>query len=100
MLSLAEAARLKADNHLGRDECDTTPAMQIDPALRDIDGRNHPFNYERSGDVKRRRRSVMEDVSGLQGAMPVQRGSQKHAYKDPIELGLLTETRGKALFES
>jgi hypothetical protein len=104
MMSLAEAARLKADNQLTKDETGvgrtSDAAAASDSARPENGGRSHPFDYAAtSPSGKKRRRSYVEENAGLQGAMPVQRGSQKHAHKDPVELGLIGEDRGRALFE-
>lgn len=104
MMSLAEAARLKADNQLTKDETGlgrtSDAAAASDAARPENGGRSHPFDYAAtSPSGKKRRRSYVEENGGLQGAMPVQRGSQKHAHKDPVELGLIDEDRGRALFE-
>lgn len=103
MLSLAEAARLKADNQLSKDETVTLEEGILDgaraaSASRTL-SRTHPFDYGPSAE-KKRRRSTLEDNTGLRGAMPVQRGSQNHAHKDPVELGLISEEHGRRLFES
>ena len=91
MLSLVEAARLKADNHESKDDAeeglsgkDTKPA--------------HPFDFDVGGPPKKRRRSDLEEADRAKGVM-LQRGTHKHMYKNPLELGMLTVERGKQLFD-
>jgi hypothetical protein len=97
MLSLAEAARLKADNQLTREEIGAGITYEAE-TVNDAAGRTHPFDFD-SGSGRKRPRVELEDSGGLQGALPVQRGSHQYAHKDPVEAGLISESRGKALFD-
>lgn len=106
MLSLAEAARLKADNQLTKEEAegDANKRAPSREAREDGGGpKRHPFDYGQGPDKKRRKSNlgtVEDENTGLRGALPLLRGSQRHAYRDPVELGIIGEGRGRELFES
>lgn len=116
MLSLAEAARLKADNQLTKEEAEGEGAADSgkggvrDGAKngdrgdggKDVRPKAHPFDYGPGPDKKRRRSTMLldDENTGLKGALPLLRGSQRHAYRDPVELGIISEGRGRELFES
>lgn len=89
MLSLAEAARLKADGHL--EENDRPPRK------RDARGREQmPFDF--TVDAESRKRPRRDD--GLRKSDPLlQRGNHVHAFKHPIELGFCSEAKGRQLFQ-
>ena len=88
MLSLVEAARLKADNH---DSKEDEPKLSKEPRP------SHPFNYDVGGPPKKRRRSELEEAE--KNGVVYQRGTHKHAFQNPIELGMLSRERGKQLFD-
>ena len=88
MLSLVEAARLKADNHESKDD-DAKPAKDSRPT--------HPFNYDVDGPPKKRRRSELEDAE--KNRLVHQKGTHKHAFQNPVELGMLSNERGRQLYE-
>ncbi|KAL7424794.1 hypothetical protein Q5752_000478 [Cryptotrichosporon argae] len=91
MLSLAEAARLKADGHMVVEH----DADGDGPKGRDK-RKSHPFNFEMDGTAKRAR---TRDEPVLKRALPLQRGNHVHAYKDAVDLGFCTAERGKQLFD-
>lgn len=88
MLSLVEAARLKADNHESKED-DVKPLKDARPS--------RPFNYDVGGPAKKRRRSELED--GDKGGVMYEKGTHKHAFRDPVELGMLSNERGKQLYD-
>lgn len=98
MLSLAEAARLKADGHLdGESEGVLVPPRP--PA------RTHPFDYdldsaspsEHPPPARPHKRQRMDDPQ-LRRALPTQRGDNTQ-FRNPVEMGFCTPEKGKALFD-
>lgn len=91
MLSLAEAARLKADGHM--DQSKRSPVKR--PAS------NIPFDFDSPGNAKKRRstRVGTELELGLEMPYPVERGDKMHAFPDVIDLGYCTQEKGKELVE-
>lgn len=91
MLSLAEAARLKADGHM--DQSKRSPMKR--PAS------NIPFDFDSPGHAKKRRstRVGTELELGLEMPYPVERGDKMHAFPDVIDLGYCTEEKGRELVE-
>lgn len=83
MLSLAEAARLKADGHL---EGDTLPPSSKRPRPP------HPFNY----DIGHKR--AKNGDSMLKRALPMQRGDHVNRFKSPMEMGFCSAKKGEELF--
>jgi hypothetical protein len=93
MLSLAEAARLKADGHM------TDPSKAKSPIKRPAS--NIPFDFGSPGTSKRRRstRQGADLELGLQMPYPVERGDKMHAFPDVIDLGICTPEKGKELVD-
>ena len=91
MLSLAEAARLKADGHM--DQSKRSPVKR--PAS------NIPFDFDSPGHAKKRRSTRMgADVElGLEMPYPVERGDKMHAFPDVVDLGYCTQEKGKELVD-
>lgn len=96
MFSLAEAARLKQDGHLVREN------------------KGHPFDFaigdhEDAGTGarklrKKRKRKAQTGMSDdefleMKRALPMRKGNQVHAFKDVIELGICSLEKGKELYE-
>jgi hypothetical protein len=97
MLSLAEAARLKADGQLEEkdyEEEDEQPWNDRDrrrPLKREADA----APLDNGTDEKRQRRT-----SGPipRHALPMQRGNLVHQYQNPIELGFCSPQKGEQLY--
>jgi len=93
MLSLAEAARLKADGHM--DQTKTRSPVKR-PAS------NIPFDFGSPGHPTKKRRSTRVGAElelGLEMPYPVERGDKMHAFPDAIDLGLCTPEKGKELVD-
>jgi hypothetical protein len=93
MLSLAEAARLKADGHM--DQTNTRSPVKR-PAS------NIPFDFGSPSHPSKKRRSTRVGAElelGLQMPYPVERGDKMHAFPDAIDLGLCTSEQGKQLVD-
>lgn len=104
MLSLAEAARLKADGHLDDDDQAILLAQRPPP-------RSHPFDYDlddrnsaspssrdpQTAHGRPRKRQRLEDPQ-LRRALPMQRGDNTQ-FRNPVEMGFCTPEKGKALFD-
>ncbi|RXK36515.1 hypothetical protein M231_06237 [Tremella mesenterica] len=92
MLSLAEAARLKADGHhdfnLDGDRDSTT-------GKRKVEAKIYPFEPE----AKRQKTAGSRPDNELKRALPLQQVNRVHAFKDPMDLGWCSEERGKQLYD-
>ncbi|BEI86267.1 hypothetical protein CcaverHIS002_0605540 [Cutaneotrichosporon cavernicola] len=83
MLSLAEAARLKADGQDGEEE---SPAIQPRPQL---------FNYDLSPGPPRKKARLADPQ--LRRALPTQRGDNTQ-WHNPVQMGFCIDSKGRALF--
>lgn len=99
MLSLAEAARLKADGHYEKDT-DLTPEEVKRQSL--AKSRTHLFDYTVEGDERSRKRARLSGDAGSAHAkvMHLQRPDYIHPFPDPVEKGIVTEEEGRELFQS
>jgi hypothetical protein len=84
MLSLAEAARLKADGQDGEDEA---PTIHKRPQL---------FNYDLEPGPPRKKARLADPQ--LRRALPTQRGDNTQ-WRNPVQMGFCTEAQGRALFD-
>jgi hypothetical protein len=94
MLSLAEAARLKADGHMNDLPKNKSPVKR--PAS------NMPFDFGSPGHPSKKRRSTRAGAElelGLQMPYPVERGDKMHAFPDVVDLGYCTTEKGKELVD-
>jgi hypothetical protein len=94
MLSLAEAARLKADGHMNDQPKNRSPVKR--PAS------NIPFDFGSPGHPAKKRRSTRAGAElelGLQMPYPVERGDKMHAFPDVVDLGFCTTEKGKQLVD-
>jgi hypothetical protein len=92
MLSLAEAARLKADGHVAEGEDPMESA-----AVEETRKAAHPFDYTVTTGNKRRR--GQRERHDSKGVLPGTRGDHIHAFVDAVEAGFVTEKRGRELFD-
>lgn len=83
MLSLAEAARLKADGHLS--DKGLSPRKHFDYGSPEVS-------------IKKRKLSRLRDME-LDMPMVMERGDRPHAYADAVDLGYCSEEQGKQLVE-
>lgn len=115
MLSLAEAARLKADGH---QEGDAEPPLLAEPPPR-----THPFDYDldepdeptsspprpdhphpsslsrsHSQSQSRPRKRARLDDPQLRRALPMQRGDNTQ-FRNPVEMGFCSPEKGRELFD-
>ncbi|WOO78184.1 Transcriptional activator of proteases prtT [Vanrija pseudolonga] len=99
MLSLAEAARLKADGHYEKDS-DLTPEEVKRQSL--AKSRTHLFDYTVEGDERSRKRARLSGDAGSAHAkvMHLQRPDYIHPFPDPVEKGIVTEDEGRELFQT
>ena len=90
MFSLAEAARLKQDGHLLREQ------------------KTLPFDYppaDGADTTKRRKRRKTQagmsddELLEMKRALPMLRGNQEHAFKDAIEMGICSLEKGRELYD-
>lgn len=94
MLSLAEAARLKADGHLTDQPKARSPVKRPSSHL--------PFDFGSPGHPNKKRRATRKGAElelGLEMPYPVERGDKLHAFPDVVELGYCTESKAKQLVE-
>ena len=98
MLSLAEAARLKADGHMLEDPNQEEPAVESAKRKAASARGDHPFDYSEPKRKKGRNRGAMTEEQTV-NALPQTRGDHVHAFPDPVELGYCSEERGKELFD-
>lgn len=94
MLSLAEAARLKADGHL----TDQPRPKPRSPVKRPSS--HMPFDFgspDGPSSSKKRRGTKLE--LGMEMPYPVERGDKPHAFPDVVALGYCTEAKGRELVD-
>ncbi|KLT44131.1 hypothetical protein CC85DRAFT_283918 [Cutaneotrichosporon oleaginosum] len=84
MLSLAEAARLKADGQDGEEEA---PTIHPPPKV---------FNYDLEPGRPRKKARLSDPQ--LRRALPIQRGDNTQ-WRNPVQMGFCSEARGRALFD-
>ncbi|GMK57174.1 hypothetical protein CspeluHIS016_0400080 [Cutaneotrichosporon spelunceum] len=84
MLSLAEAARLKADGQDGQEEL---PTILPRPQL---------FNYDLSPGPPRKKTRLSDPQ--LRRALPTQRGDNTQ-WRNPVQMGFCVDAKGRALFD-
>ncbi|WVQ82646.1 hypothetical protein IAT38_004778 [Cryptococcus sp. DSM 104549] len=91
MLSLAEAARLKADSHIARDDDPT------DTLRRRQSGLSHWEEEDPSGRPRKRARAMSRVAASPMELMINEKGN--HVFPDPIHLGWCSEERARQLYD-
>lgn len=94
MLSLAEAARLKADGHMTDQPKSRSPVKRPSSHL--------PFDFGSPGHPNKKRRSTRQGAElelGLEMPYPVERGDTLHAFPDVMDLGYCTEEKGRQMVD-
>lgn len=94
MLSLAEAARLKADGHMTDQSKTRSPVKRSSSHI--------PFDFGSPGHSNKKRRSTRkgtEQELGLEMPYPVERGDKLHAFRDVVDMGYCNETKGKEMVD-
>lgn len=94
MLSLAEAARLKADGHMTDQPKTRSPVKRPSSHM--------PFDFGSPSHPNKKRRSTRQGAElelGLEMPYPVERGDTLHAFPDVVDLGYCTEAKGRQMVD-
>lgn len=94
MLSLAEAARLKADGHMTDQPKPRSPVKRPPSHI--------PFDFGSPGHPNKKRRSTRQGAElelGLEMPYPVERGDKLHAFPDVVDLGYCSVEKGKQMVD-
>ena len=96
MLSLAEAARLKADGHMTDQPKPRSPVKRPSSHMPfDFGSPSHPNKSKK----RRSTRQGAELELGLEMPYPVERGDTLHAFPDVVDLGYCSAEKGRQMVD-